>query len=147
MSDLNNSIGKLSSRLPIGLRNNNPLNIRVSSNSWQGKISSDNAFEKFSSIDYGLRAAVKNIQTYYKRDKLTTIKQIVSKWAPRNENNTDSYINSVSSIMGVSSTSPLSYSSETFSKLVSAMSSIELGSNYTISPSKVKAVIDHFKLF
>ena len=45
--------------LPRGLRNNNPLNIRRSSQPWRGKVANptDKDFEQFISMEDGLRAA------------------------------------------------------------------------------------------
>lgn len=131
---------------PLGVRNNNPLNIRISSNAWQGKTQSSNAFEKFISMDYGIRAGVKNLQTYYNRDKLTTIERIISKWAPISENNTDAYINRVASTMGVSRISILSYNANTFTNLVYAMAIVELGAVY-ITRDQILNTIKKFSLF
>ena len=49
--------------LPRGIRNNNPGNIVISNNSWQGKIAvaqnTDGHFEQFTELYYGLRALAK----------------------------------------------------------------------------------------
>jgi hypothetical protein len=45
----------------------------------------------------------KLLQNYQKNSGLNTIAEIISKWAPSNENNTTSYINSVARSMGVPS--------------------------------------------
>lgn len=89
-----------------GLRNNNPGNIRVSSNPWKGKITGalkkDKAFEEFKTIQYGYRALIKNLQTYITRDRVNTIRAIITKWAPASDGNfTDAYIRRVCSEMGV----------------------------------------------
>ena len=58
-----------------GLRNNNPGNIRMSDTTWQGKISKEfntdtnKAFEQFESLEYGLRALMKNAYTWIQRGK------------------------------------------------------------------------------
>ena len=132
--------------LPVGVRNNNPLNIRVSSNTWLGKIPSNNAFEKFTSLEYGIRAGVKNLLTYYNNYQLRTISQIITKWAPPTENDTSNYIKSVATKMGIASTSVLLLNKNTFASLVSAMSEIELGKQYGISKDKVLSVINQFSL-
>jgi hypothetical protein len=142
-----NSSTTTGSNLPLGLRNNNPLNIRISSNAWQGKIASPNGFENFSTLEYGIRAGVKNLQTYYTKYNLMTVTTIISKWAPPTENHTQNYINYVASALGVSPTAVISYTTDTFSKLVAAMSEVELGKQYGISVSKVKGVISQFGLF
>lgn len=132
----------------IGVRNNNPLNIRVSSNAWLGKVTSDNGFEKFSEMKFGIRAAVKNLQTYYTKYKLKSVSKIINKWAPDSDgNNTKVYSNYVAKAMNVSTTEDLSYTSETFAKLVAAMSEIEIGKANAVSENQVLEVIKEFSLF
>ena len=51
-------------KLPRGLRNNNPGNIRNSQRTdWQGEVDesakNDNSFEEFETIAYGYRALIK----------------------------------------------------------------------------------------
>lgn len=83
--------------LPIGIRQNNPLNLRYTDIAWSGKVKQSKAaaYEWFESPEKGIRAAAKNLQTYAERDGLKTIREIVSKWAPKNENDTASYITAV----------------------------------------------------
>ena len=87
-----------------GIRNNNPLNIRKSKDKWQGlrEKQTDAAFFQFQTMAYGWRAAFKLLcYTYYNKYKLRTIKSIISRWAPPNENNTSSYIKHVSETSGI----------------------------------------------
>ena len=92
---------------PRGIRNNNPLNIRLSSDKWQGQVlpqrgSGEGAFCQFVSMEYGWRAAfVILCKTYYGKRGLKTIRDIVSRWAPNNENNTAAYIRHVSDYTGI----------------------------------------------
>jgi hypothetical protein len=76
--------------LPRGIRNNNPLNIRLNpDNRWQGRLSprlnSDGAFEQFQDPIMGLRAAA--VLLIAPRRHLDTIRKLVQVWAP-NENDT-----------------------------------------------------------
>ena len=75
--------------LPRGIRNNNPLNIRIGNN-WAGEKTpnTDGTFEQFVSMAYGIRAALIIIHNYMYKYKLTTIEKIISRWAPRFENKT-----------------------------------------------------------
>lgn len=81
--------------LPRGIRNNNPLNLRISNNAWLGKVknNTDGAFEQFTTIEYGLRAAMLNIRTIVRRrrDKglTTTVRNLVSTWAPNADGNNE----------------------------------------------------------
>ena len=100
--------------LPRGIRNNNPLNIRRGKDQWQGlraqqtdanltsdRLSSRSAdskqasvcshydaeFCQFESLEYGWRAAFYLLtRTYYHKYRLYTIRMIVNKWAPPQEN-------------------------------------------------------------
>ena len=55
---------------PRGIRNCNPLNIRISSEKWQGlrQKQTDKSFFQFESMAYGYRAAIKTMQTYIKNN-------------------------------------------------------------------------------
>ena len=98
-----------------GIRNNNPLNIRRSKDQWQGmkKTQSDSSFCQFETFEDGWRAAfVLLTRTYYHKYRLYTIRAIVSKWAPPDENNTEAYIRNVSRLTGISADEPLGIPSE-----------------------------------
>lgn len=90
--------------LPRGIRNNNPGNIRHGSN-WQGlnpnSRNIDPAFCVFTSSVYGIRALAKVLINYKKIHGLNTVRQIISRYAPPNENQTTAYIQSVAKQLGV----------------------------------------------
>lgn len=68
-----------------GMRNNNPLNIKISRSKWVGKIKEgkkDDVFEEFDTMENGLRAAIKLIQNYIKRMRLNTVQSIIYRWCP-----------------------------------------------------------------
>lgn len=76
-----------------GLRNNNPLCIRhYASNKWDGMTGNDGAFVTFSTMFYGLRAAGRLFKNYGAMYGANTIRKIISRWAPSNENDTTRYI-------------------------------------------------------
>lgn len=82
--------------LPRGIRNHNPLNIRLNpANRWQGRIApernTDGAFEQFESPVWGLRAGAVLIIAHYDRRGADTIRKLVSIWAPPSENDTEAY--------------------------------------------------------
>lgn len=126
-------------KLPRGYRNNNPLNIRINpANKWQGKVANntDGVFEQFVSMEYGYRAALKLIRNYITRDGLTTVADIIAKWAPNTENKTAGYIQRV---IGINQWTPAKvidpYSKDDMCDLAYAMSIVENGNtilpNYT----------------
>lgn len=94
---------------PLGIRNNNAGNIRATGNwqQWQGAIAENKGFIVFDTAENGLRALARVLRTYREIYGLNTINQIIDRWAPTNENNTVSYINHVSEVVGVQSWQPL----------------------------------------
>lgn len=117
--------------LPRGIRNNNPLNIRVG-NVWQGEVKhpTDNQFEQFISIEWGLRAAFVILRRYLKRYGNNTVTKIISSWAPSSENNTQAYINTVCHLTGLQPDEQIRYDDvKTMCSLVSAMAKVECGTD------------------
>ena len=121
-----------------GIRNNNPLNIRRSAIRWQGarKEQKDKAFVQFETMAYGYRAAWKILQTYFEhfcmQGKPFTVRNIISRWAPPTENDTETYIINVlklGSLGGKERLLPPSNASSygSLSRLVTAMTCIECG--------------------
>ena len=92
-------MSKVKEKIPRGVRNCNPLNIRLTKNAkWAGlaKEQTDSAFCQFASMTYGWRAAFLLLRKYYFTYKLRTIRDIISRWAPSEDNNpTNVYIDSV----------------------------------------------------
>lgn len=85
-----------------GIRNNNPFNIKKSSNNkWIGKKkkSSDPVFEQFECIDYGIRAGIVLLRRYIKRYHLHSVSDILKRFAPESENDLNAYIRFVKSHM------------------------------------------------
>jgi len=80
---------------PKGIRNNNPLNIRVSGDEWMGRLGDDGEFFQFRRPVFGIRAAARILLNYRERYGLNTVSGIINRWAPPIENDTDSYIKSV----------------------------------------------------
>jgi hypothetical protein len=116
-------------KLPRGLRNNNPGNIRKNSDVFQGeKTSSDKEFKQFKSMAYGYRAIFKILSNYYRNYKLDTIRKMIGRWAPENENNTDAYIKAVSDYAGIPADDPININDrEQMIRIVAGMSRVENG--------------------
>lgn len=94
-------------RIPRGIRNNNPLNIRKGNN-WLGErpVQTDRSFEEFESMEMGLRAGFKLLRRYItgddgKRQSCDTVAKIISRWAPPVENATSKYIHFVADHLGI----------------------------------------------
>lgn len=127
---------------PRGIRNNNPLNIRIG-NTWLGERAdpTDQEFEEFVTIEYGLRAAFIILRRYIRRYKKNTVTSIVSTWAPSSENNTVRYIDTVCDRTGLRPDETIQYEDKvTMCQLVEAMALVECGQ--PIPSSKIERAYD-----
>lgn len=118
-----------SNKIPRGIRNNNPLNIRVG-NKWKGEVShpTDKQFEQFVSMEWGVRAAFIILRRYIQRYGLNTIARIIAKWAPANENNTRAYVKAVATKVGISPDAQVKYEDEQLMcSIADAMIRVECG--------------------
>ncbi|RHW21897.1 structural protein [Pseudomonas jilinensis] len=114
------------SRLPRGIRNNNPGNIEYNPrNNWRGQLPHDVKVEpRFSRFDTpynGIRALARLLLNYRKLHGLRTVEGLISRWAPSNENDTKAYARAVANRMGVSIQQPLHMDQNTLEKLVTAV--------------------------
>lgn len=90
-----------------GGRNNNPGNLRISDNVWEGQTGDDGEFVQFASPEHGVRALGKNLITYRNKG-FVTVNQIINRWAPKKDNNaTEEYVAFVSQRMGVDPNIPI----------------------------------------
>lgn len=115
--------------IPRGIRNNNPLNIRVG-NKWKGEVShpTDKQFEQFVSMEWGVRAAFIILRRYIQRYGLNTIARIIAKWAPTSENNTRAYVKAVATKVGISPDAQVKYEDEQLMcSIADAMIRVECG--------------------
>lgn len=95
--------------LPRGIRNHNPGNLRRSSDPWQGLApqQTDPDFCQFESAKWGVRALARTLIAYQDRWGLKSVKRIISRWAPPNENDTEAYVRAVAEAVGVSPDAPI----------------------------------------
>lgn len=108
-----------------GVRYNNPGNLRVPGSS---------EFRKFGTLSEGLKAQSDQLGMYYNgtsaaagHKKLTTVADIINKWAPPSDNNpTDVYIDNVSRALNVKPNDPIDLSDpEIRIKMMQAMNKQE----------------------
>jgi len=86
-----------------GERNNNPGNIRhVPGMDWVGQsvTQTDDAFVQFTDPIYGIRA-ITRIMKSYERQGIETVADVIDRWAPPNENNSEAYVTDVCNRCGV----------------------------------------------
>ena len=142
-----------------GIRNNNPLNIRLSKDRWQGQRppstspEGEKAFCVFESMAYGWRAAfVILCKTYYGKYKLKTIRALITRWAPPKENNTEAYIRRVTDRIGIGADTVLGSPQEQpaqWMMIAMAMAIVECGTTQLDYLSMLKGwqlTVDRWKL-
>lgn len=113
-----------------GLANRNPGNIRHSASRYRGEVrpSRDPSFKEFEAIEWGYRAIFVTLDTYRRKYGLNTIRGMISRWAPPNENHTEAYIRTVSDRTGIAPDAPLdTLSAPTMIPIVAAISEVENG--------------------
>lgn len=114
---------------PLGLRNNNPGNLRPGDN-WQGMIGENAGFIVFQDISWGIRALGIDLSTKIKKG-YNTIEKIITRYAPPSENDTQAYINLVVDYTGLSATHVLTADANTLRRLIRAIMNVELGTSYS----------------
>lgn len=122
-----------------GCRNNNPGNIKASSIDWEGTLAFDDrsdeqkaekTFVVFRGAWWGIRAMAKILQTYFHRHELNTVHQIISRWAPGNENPTVNYALFVANHLNVELSDELDLDDyKTARNLICAIIAFENGGN------------------
>ncbi|MDT9778921.1 lytic transglycosylase catalytic, partial [Citrobacter freundii] len=90
---------------PRGIRNNNPGNIDFRGQSGATLEKPGGRFARFETAYDGLKALSRQLMRYFEGKTtgkpLQTLNDIISTWAPGNENNTGAYIANLSKMMGV----------------------------------------------
>jgi len=113
---------------PLGLRNNNPGNLRTGDN-WQGMTGENKGFVVFENIAYGLRALAIDLRTKISNG-YNTIELIIFRYAPPSENDPLAYIDKVSNFTGLPQNRVLQPDSETLARLMKAIIFVEIGSAF-----------------
>lgn len=100
---------------PRGIRNNNPGNIRWGA-LWQGLVPAeqrtDKDFCQFIAPAWGIRAIAVTLITYQDQRRapdgspIDSVREIIERWAPSVENDTNAYVNAVASTLGVGADDP-----------------------------------------
>ena len=113
-----------------GIDNCNPGNIRRSRVSYRGEVhpSRDPDFKQFSSMAWGYRAMFVLLHTYSLRHGCRTLRSIISRYAPPEENNTEAYLRRVADATHLLPDEPLSTTDgAVMTAVVAAMSEVENG--------------------
>ncbi|EDQ9771178.1 hypothetical protein QG25_002764 [Salmonella enterica subsp. salamae] len=125
----------------IADRFNNPANLRYAAG-YETTNTRSGKFAVFPSLDEGVLAAAKQLQIYGTKG-INNIHDIISKWAPSNENNTKAYIGHVVNATGRSEFEKLNLNdTRTLAKLITAMS-VKEGAGSRLSEGKVIQIINN----
>lgn len=90
-------------KTPRGIRNNNPGNLVLSNDAWEGmaEVQNDERFVVFKEAKYGIRAMAKVLRSYKKLHGINSVSGVITRWAPPSENDTIHYIDSVLQHTGI----------------------------------------------
>lgn len=127
-----------SASAPRGIRNNNPGNLNyVGQNGATLENHVTPRFARFNSAFEGFAALGKQIKAYYNGtskaagyQKLQSVEDIISRFAPASENNTQGYINKLSKMLGVGRGDSLNiHDPQVLATLMNGITQIENGKN------------------
>ena len=108
-------------------RINNPGCIRYNpSTNWLGSDGEHNGFVVFTSPMWGIRAMAITLRTYRRSHDLKTIREIITRWAPPSENNTELYISIVAGYVGMNPSEELRTIAQ-YSAVIAGMIRMEIG--------------------
>lgn len=127
-----------------GIQNNNPGNIDYNPrNDWQGQLGLEEdtprpRFARFDSPENGIRALAKLLINYCGKDGMVgvgatgidTVREVISRWAPDTENDTEAYIGAVTRALSIQPNEHIDVkSASTLMRLVTAIITHENGGN------------------
>lgn len=86
----------------LGLVLKNPFNLEHGTQPWIGEMKTSHPpFCQFDNVEHGLRAGYKNLIAAYYRHNRTTVRAIITAYAPPSENDTEAYVQAVASEIGM----------------------------------------------
>lgn len=95
----------------VGLRQNNPGNLRPGNDIWQGQSGTQNGFLVFSSPEYGIRALSRTLANYRRMFNITTLRETFRRYAPASDNNDPhGYAQFVANALGIGMDDPVDLS-------------------------------------
>ena len=115
-------------KLPRGIRNKNPSNIKLGTD-WDGLADeqSDPTFCVFKETVWGIRALMRILLVYRFSHKKSNIDDIIARWAPPCENDTQAYIKFVCKQTETNPMDKLDNSMEHYLPLIKSIIKMENG--------------------
>ena len=125
-----NSAPLINTSLPRGIRNNNPGNIRRTTDQWEGMkaVQTDPVYVEFTHPKYGFRAMTRVLRNYQKIG-ITTVRDMINRWAPNTENPTGNYVNFVADKLGQHPDAEVNLTTQLL-PLIKAIVAFENGSSF-----------------
>lgn len=124
---------------------NNPLNLRDSLlNRWKGQCGHTRGFCNFDTSQHGVRAACILLMQSYRKRGCKTIRSVIERFAPPQENDTERYIAFVCRMVSMSPDEELR--PKDYPYLIHAMSWMEVGFVDSVTASFVQMVISNFQI-
>jgi hypothetical protein len=135
------------SKLPLGLRHNNPLNVRPLANhqTWRGQVGvTGSNFCIFATADEGIRAGALNLRNYQRFHGIDNLVKIVRRYAPAEDQNDEvAYVKSLENQTGWNAFQRLDLQDRhTLANLVRAMIRHEQGVQ-PFPPEVIQAAVDN----
>ncbi len=116
---------------PLGLRNNNPGNIRDLGIGWEGKIGSNKGFVVFDDVAWGIRAMMIILHTSITIHGNDTLRKYILLYAPPQENDTEQYIFIVSQKTRIESNEKIDFNFDKLKLILFAQFDVEIGPKYS----------------
>ena len=131
---------------PRGIRNNNPGNLRVSGDRWQGldlaATAADGEFFVFTEPVYGIRAIARTLITYQDKYGIHSVQDAIDRWAPPSENRTNSYADFVRGQCGITPGQQVDFHDfATAKKIICAIIHFECGAQTYSDAQIVKGLV------
>ena len=122
---------------------NNIFNIRANGSSWIGMKGTRKGFVEFDTREHGIRAWLVLMRTYRRRYGCRTIRQIVTRFAPPTENQTERYIQYCCQVVVLGDTADIGQDIM-YAMLSVAMARMETGTRLDIS--EVRSVMKKYNI-
>lgn len=131
IDDVFNSLIKTGSSEARGIKNNNPGNIRYSeSNPWKGQTGKDPDFSIFDDPINGIRAMARTVSNKQGNNSYITLRDMLNIYSPPSENDTNTYIDTVSKLSGYGADDRLNLrDADTLFRVLAPMIQVENGYN------------------
>ena len=121
---------------------NNIFNIRQGAK-WQGMTGTKKGFVEFETQEMAIRAWLILMRTYRRKYGCKTIRQIITRFAPPNENDTANYIAFCCRVVGMSADDELTGLTQ-YAMLGKAMARMETATS--LHPNDILEVMNQFKI-